>query len=196
MGLAFYSSNDARAKLNRTIVMFKNEPWYCENLSNNLYLLYDLSTKKPVHEVEYTHPDFNYMCIDLGYLQGGSETYYVTRSPIRNTRQALDWVAVSHSLPDQQLFFSSSMKNCILGNHSSFDTAMEDVLSYKRRGAAFHRHFAVKRDRNLHDTIVLERMGDTIGHLPADSKCFQLFNIGYSKFLKVELNNLGVKTSC
>lgn len=194
MGLPFHTAQDARNKLNRTIIMYKDEPYYCEYVANNVYALFDLATKKCVMDVDYTSDHFNYMCIDLGYMQAGPDAVYVTRSPMRQVRQALGFESVAHCLVDNHLFWSSSMKQCILGNHSLFSAALKDVMSHQRRGAPFHRHFAVNRDKSIRGLITLEHMGSTIGYQVDKSlDTFRLYDTGYTEYLKADLENMGVK---
>lgn len=188
MGKEFFSIADAKTKLNGCIIQWDNHPYYCTYYQDNIYQLHHLNNGDRYIRVDYRDDKFNYLTINLGYFQDGDDVKYLQRTPLRRVKQGLDADCLREARIDGNKLVSPSMLACIQGNHSTFDKALRDVKEGVRQGAAFHRHFAVRRDPAM--GVSLYHRGTLIGLLKSDQ--FFLIDNGGSSILAKKLINMGV----
>lgn len=194
MGLPFFTDEDAKTKLDRTIVLWDDEPYYCTHQAGNKYRLTDLQTGKnrPGGVVDYTSDKFNYLGIPLGYLNDDSKCYYVKRTPIRQVSQALNYSCIAHSLPYGDLMLTKAMYDCIKNNHEPFKETYKKVIENALEGKAFDRHFCVINQDDLIGIKYRDQLIAIETTKSLDSPVFTVINRGYINYLRRYLSIHGV----
>lgn len=83
-------SADLSLKLNDSICRYKGEPVYIRVDGSRLLLYTMTQTNSPFANIKGNDPDFDISSVPLGYVQYKGEVGYLTRIPVRKTKQGLD----------------------------------------------------------------------------------------------------------
>lgn len=82
--------NDLAQKLDSTICRYKGHPYLIRVDGTSLHLYSLTNTKNRLFVISYTDDDFDIAGLPLGYMQSGDYVPYLSRSPLRRTKQGLD----------------------------------------------------------------------------------------------------------
>lgn len=83
-------SADLSLKLHDSICRYKGEPVYIRVDRAGLYLYKLTNTSTQFAIIKPNDPDFDISSVPLGYVQAKNEVVYLTRIPVRKTKQGLD----------------------------------------------------------------------------------------------------------
>lgn len=149
MAIPFLSGEDTRMRLDRTICMYKGKPYHVSANGDSATFIY-LTTLSgrgngDYTEIKVTDPLFCYKAPLLGYMQYGNMAYYVMRIPLRQQKAGIskDCLITEPALPAGNYFATSSFEKCILGKHTKYQTALEQVQSGKFHSVPIHRYVAI-----------------------------------------------------
>jgi hypothetical protein len=149
VGERFFDASHVRQKLNHTICMYKGSPVYVDHVGGDTIQVFPVGGTPTPFNIEYTDPEFDYSEIPLGYCTYRNKAYYLAREPQRINSQGLTMRAIlSEPVFDknhQDLMFSKAFKDCILGNHPTYERALAKI-------ADSHESCAVSR------TVALQRV--------------------------------------
>lgn len=179
MGAEYFDDEQKRMKLDRTICLYKGEPYYirADIYGKNLVSLYELGSMKKIKDVDYREEDFNYTAVSLGYTNWDGVAYYTSRVPERQNSQGLGvyQIMTRPKMYSENWFVSEAVKNTIKGIYPSLDKALSEVgnLPGQKKSIAFSRYFAV--ESKYRDVIGLNYRGREVGYLEdRESKKFRL----------------------
>lgn len=147
---------DIRNKLHNTVCRHKGVPVRVDtshiNRDNQKLVACKELGSEHSFNVDYTLDDFDYSSPPLGWFIRGSRARYLTRVPGRFNNLGLVMSNLDEPI-DAQSFYSTSMKDCILGTHKSFDVARKEIWEADSNTIPFHRHAAIIRSDRLNATI-------------------------------------------
>jgi hypothetical protein len=193
MGSPFHNVEDKRMKLQGTICMWQGLPYmvFADGYPGNEVELYRLGegTRK---KVDYTDPDFNYKSVPLGYIDYGRKAYYLTRVPNRQNKAAVAQETIS-IIPKQEMyvdtfFNTKQMENCVLGIYTTYERALQEVVTGKSVSRAFGRRLAVVNEGRVHG---VHYRGRPIGYLGKQG-VVQLLPAGDQSYMQQILMKAGV----
>lgn len=153
MAEPYWSREDVRMRLNRTICMHKGVPVYVTvdehgPSEGNMVETWPLGSSKGPTYVDYTDDNFEYKAPPLGYAFWKGRAHYISRLPERRQRQGLtvDSLVIEPPLPDGRrgdLFRSKAVVECITGKHRSVSDALIMVERGDAESVPIHRQVAI-----------------------------------------------------
>lgn len=160
MAHRFYHVEDAVSKLNRTVCLWKNEPYYIKVDADIHYdIVHGLHLKNPngdYEKINYTSDDFSYDIFDLGYFFQRGKAYYVTRIPRRIHTEGLRPQNVVPEIFGDRSFISVEFYNCIKGIHVPLAEAIAMLDGDDTVSVPFHRHGAVKFSDRFNNRLLFK----------------------------------------
>jgi len=217
MALEIYGHEDVIMRLDRTICMYKDIPYFVtvttgqemdptnKNLVKDIKLTPLKGTEKSIF-INHTDKEFSYSSLQLGYMlyrdtiTEKKMAFFMTRAPRRIQKQGL---AIEYTLsepskrfPDNRWFSGAAMYDCITGNHPRLSKAIEKIENETHSSCPIHRHLAVGR---LDSPSRCKRIGllyrarliaylDTMSDV--DDKRFVLFPSHDASFMKKLIDKL------
>ena len=176
--------DDARVKLHGTYVMYDGRAAYVKDVKPlgkifvcHLVFINDPKTKV----VQLDDPLFNYMCLQLGYVNYNNNAGWWCRVPQKQYQQGLNYKQCKVFYSDKndydfspQLGWTESTAAMLENRYPDIQKVMNQLAAGQRRGAAFHRNFALMWD-NIHQDFLIDYKGKSIGHL-TKTKEFKLLD--------------------
>jgi len=174
MASRYDNLEDARGKLNGTIIYYKEYPvvvmavGQCEDDEMDFILHLRAANARNKTIVKLSDPELNLTRFNLGYSNHTYGCVWWYRQPLRQYRQGLK---------GEQLKYRVSEKTPNLGFNFEFDKSIEQMLVDKyptvqeieqwlkdqqRPAAAFHKHLALSWDK-IHKDMIIEHKGRLIG---------------------------------
>lgn len=134
------SSRDLELKLYGTVCRYKGVPVYIGQTSAKLLHLYDITRKESVASISPNDPDFDTATPQLGYMNYEDQVYYVSRPPLRRTRQGIDTrntvfkpLVGRFNYPPEHLLYSVQFRDMVMGNYPKLDSVLENMrASWKK----------------------------------------------------------------
>lgn len=174
MKIKFDTLDDARAKLLGTFCYYKGKAVYVKALDpagdDWSMLVYDVGgTAGSRQQVLVSDKDFQASEFRIGYANFSNAAVFYYRIPARQYRQGLkaEQVGVSMSNPNwrHEIQFSSnrSIKDMMEGNYPTLEDAKKRITDELTEVMAFHKDFAISRNR-IHNDFIVEYKGTQVGH--------------------------------
>ncbi len=207
MGRKFEVAEDIIKRLHGTICLYKGRPVYVmyENSTTTTLVKiipvekYDRmapASKMPWETIDYTQDTFRYKAFPLGYMNYGSEAYYLSRIPFRYQYYGLNpdcihWEPRPQSLDYgvNHVLFSQNFVDMIERKYPTMDEA-EVRLHSGWKSVAISPDVAIHRVKGR--TLHLMFKGKNIG-IKMGTQSFVLYDIPETKFLRKILPNHGVQ---
>ena len=185
MSRVYESLADLRMRLNGTVVLHKGDPVFVsvEDSTNweTVYLASLTSGKN--YRVSYKELDTS--SPQLGYMNWKDNAYYVERISGRWQFQGLRQEGLTiRDLGRNAIgnyLTSKSFASCILADHPTLKSALDDVLNFRAIKRAFHRDLAV--GRGAQGRINLYYKDTVIGNRVHDADKFSLIHSKGSSFI-------------
>lgn len=137
MKCAITSINDLRQKIDNSVCRYKGAPVYVRIEDSNTAQLYDMvDTSKHLFTIKLSDEEFDIGSPSLGYMNFGiDQVLYVTRPPLRRTRQgidhrnlkfkSLDNKNISGGLNTASCLHSVGFRDMILGKYPTLDASLK-----------------------------------------------------------------------
>lgn len=193
---------DLAQKLNDTVCRYKSEPVYVRVEKSKLHLFKIDSTGAALAVIKADDPDFDVAGPPLGYIQLGRKVQYLTRFPLRRTKQGLDVRAIrSKDLAGESLglsklnVFSPSFKNMLQGEYPDLGDALKSLRADYAQNNRCNSEIAVTRNIamsiNEIGVINVYYKNNLVGYIQPDKFTVHVSNSEWSwvisKFLSHEL---------
>lgn len=147
---------DVKIRLHNSIIMYKGEPHYVSvndsdgDINPHNVKVFPIGITKPKDVVvDYRCDEFSSCSPPLGYIN--HQIYgigYLVRLPTRQFSAGLTRLNIADKLGrlfiDDSVLFSKDMRDCILGNHASFEECYNSIVVGKCHDRAFDRHFSLR----------------------------------------------------
>lgn len=160
MALPYIRREDIHMRLNTTICMYEEEPYYVSTddgrSDGNNITIYKLDGLfRPTKTIDHRDDKFSDRSVPLGYMQYEDKAHYLSRMPQRMQNQAVTRASIV-GMPQglgARWFTSKAMRSCILGEHKTFKQAWKMIENGEFSSVPIHRYVALKlgrRDMELH----------------------------------------------
>jgi hypothetical protein len=147
---------DLSLKLNDTICRYKNKPVYIK-VADGTLCLYELTSagQKWFKVIKSDDPDLDISSIPLGYIQYNHRVYYLTRIPMRKTKQGLSagtlritsLKSTSNSKGlSSALIWSQAFVDMVLDQYPSLQDSMKLLRKHYSLDTKFCGEVALSRD--------------------------------------------------
>jgi hypothetical protein len=182
-----YGVQDLTMRLGESLIRYRGKPAYVRgNDGRNLYLLLTRSQEETV--IRLPDESIDVRPVPLGYVNGNSKCWFVTRSPERRYKQGLTARTINISGPRMSMPVSSfitclGFAKCILNEYPDYANALKSVLR-SNGSKAFSRRFALQYDKDLKEVALLHR-GKRVGMLDGNKPVLSSAN----KYLQEELES-------
>jgi hypothetical protein len=167
---AFNTNQDASARLNGTIVLYKGQPHYATHHRDEVFKVNPL-TRGPSDLVPYTSNDFQAIFFELGFVNTATNCCYIEIVPGRNNRQGLnpanlfsrDIKSSTHQFDSVFDWCTSYFSDCLMNKYPTFTEAKEILKSKSKvRSIAFSKEMMLER---LSFEDVCLKLCDSVGEL-------------------------------
>lgn len=141
----YFAVDDRNRRLNRTICLLHGQPVHvsCSDplgkqaLADDEVFVASLKTAGTniYSKIKYTDDSFQARSFPLGYISHKNGATYLARIPSQQQRQGLCYEvvdAVGGDAMPHSWFVSAQMHDCIMGNHLTFNDAVDAVVSTGR----------------------------------------------------------------
>jgi hypothetical protein len=182
--LGYDNLEDAKVKIQQTFCLYKGKAFYAkavgydENdpdpIGNNKYVVVGtyMSGRSSTPKISLDDPDFNCSDYNIGYLNvmGSGFAAWLFRQPQKQYQQGLrnSQFGVKASQPQYthiEVGASKNMAAMLENQYPTFKKAIEILKEEDMALVAFHKNFAMSRDK-IHDDYLLEYKGTPIGFTP------------------------------
>lgn len=152
------SIRDLEQKLSLSLCRYKGEPVWVGNARSKTLPLYSFPSRKEiVAEISFNDEEFDTASPPLGYVNYKDIVYYITRAPIRRTRQGIDTRSITvHDLRNrtgiissgqrEAIFFSEPFKNMIKGKYPDLDKTLKELRDAWKKDYKVIKEKAVTRN--------------------------------------------------
>ncbi len=153
-------SKDLGLKLNETVCRYEGEPKWVR-VSEGRIFLYSL-TEPGGHymHIKSDDPKFDVASPPLGYMQHKNEVWYLTRIPLRKTKQGvcqaaiacrqlghkIDYSAKTLGSPIQKLLFSQGFIDMVKGNYPPLGDSLKKLRGLHAKDSEKVYQVCVRRD--------------------------------------------------
>lgn len=159
-------SADLSLKLNDSICRYKGEPVYIRVDGSSLLLYHVTQTHDPFVKIKASDPDFDISGVPLGYVQVKGDVVYLTRTPVRKTKQGMDVRStIIRRVTDNSIISRGN------NSHYVFSQGFVDMVANKYP--------------DLNDSIKMIR-----GKYARDEKC--LAQVAISRDIAMWINEMGI----
>ena len=176
----FYDEHHARSYLIGSIIRLGKQPIFIRELqaaeeqriNKKFRVIYSRVGEHNNSILFLPNSNINMIPVPLGMMSTEEGTWYVQRQPTRGWKIGLNPENISYQIisgrpvkniglrreqPDVS-FNSQELNNCILGNHPSYNDALQLVMKGNKHSQAFSRQFAINRGG-----LVFKSIDDTVG---------------------------------
>jgi hypothetical protein len=163
-----YAGNDLGMRLSKTLIRFKGQPFYVDNIGHDRkYLLNGMFTMTgKVASIELPCKDIDLRPVPLGYANFNGTAVYLSRIPVRRYKQGLSHENISVNGPllqgKRDILTTREVAACVNGAYPKLDAAMR-AIDNGAGSVAFHRQWAVHS--YLPGRYKLQYRGRTVGEL-------------------------------
>lgn len=150
-----YKGADVKARLNNTIIRYKNFPYLAEVNESGVISLRDITTRNLVATVDSDDQDLDISSIPLGYVnvleKGLKLAVYLRREPLRRFKQGVEIETLSQkplkdgvSIVPAGVLYSTGLVDAIIGRYPDLDSAISMTTKNGWSSVALSRDVALK----------------------------------------------------
>lgn len=163
-----YLPRDISMRLSGSLIRYKEEPFYIRDTSEDGLTLHgffprtggDKSVKLPCK-------DLNIRPVPLGYINGNTKCWYVTRQPTRRYKQGLESRTLNIKGPQMRMPVSDFLtcrgfSRGVKGDYPTFDHCLKAVKS-RKISRAFSRRFCLSWNEEVGEVSICHR-GTPVGY--------------------------------
>ena len=162
-----YGVEDLGMRLVESLIRYRGQPAYVAGSEGNTLLL-TLTRQNETVRVPLPDAGIDVRPVPLGYVNGNSKCWFVTRKPERRYKQGLTSRSMSITGPEMSMHTSRFLTcvgfaKTVLGEYPDYSNALRSVR--RRNGSkAFSRRFALAWDRELGEVMLCHR-GKRVGQV-------------------------------
>lgn len=189
----FYNNEDARRRLQSSILFYKGVPCVLSNVGGADYQVFTLSEAQlgtSTTTIKYTDNDLTDVVPRLGYVNHNKKAYYLSRVVVRDQRAGLpiESLNVHDGHVPSGLIYSDSMEDMLLNKYPSLQEAYNNMCN-KWESCAFSKGYAIDYELHIHHA------GRVIGRLIKSPYGFEIEYSPYLKKLSFYMRNFGDRYS-
>jgi len=180
-----YSVRDLGMRLGESLIRYRGMPAYVRgNDGRNLYLFLPRTQEETV--IRLPNEGIDVRPVPLGYVNGNSKCWFVTRSPERRYKQGLTTRSINingprMTMPTSGFITCLGFAKAILNEYPNYSNALRSVRR-SNGSKAFSRRFALQYDKELKEVALMHR-GKRVGMLDGNKPVLS----GANKYLQEEL---------
>lgn len=150
---------DLRQKLDNTICRYKGEPYLVRIDGKNAVLFDIVDTSKSVLTVKTDDDDFDIASPSLGYMNYRDKVVYISRPPLRRTRQGIEprnlsfknisgdkSQGIGYRDSGNEYVFSEGFRNLILGKYPDVGEVIKELRAEWKKNQKVKLQRAVSRN--------------------------------------------------
>lgn len=175
MGKTYLNRDDMRMRLDRSVVSFKGEPWYCdvdtpvkEWFNVTLHPFEGVKGLKP-QTVDHRSNDFSGASLEVGYFNHEASAYYAEREPARMQKAGLNYenINIVPRKPGPNFLISNGFYNMLKDDYPTKEEAIKLLRQRDVKKIAVSKWFAYGWEGNLRIAVYFQER--VIGYYSLDT---------------------------
>lgn len=155
-----YGVQDLGMRLVESLIRYRGQPAYVTEVDGTTLVLH-MTRQNEMVLVRLPDAQVDVRPVPLGYVNGNTKCWFVTRKPERRYKQGLTARSMSITGPEMSMHISRFLTcvgfaKAVLGEYPDYRNALRSVR--RRQGSkAFSRRFALSWDKELGEALLCHR---------------------------------------